>query len=572
VLSLQVGHPGQIVRILRRNEQGETEDVGHLVEIEIEDSAVAEVRPTGSGPVFVPNQLGSTTAIARLPQRLGGLETRRPMVIRVFEPTTPARLIVRPDPVTLAVNEQADFQRVQIVPGEGGALIDVDYQVVSQNPSIVAVRDGKTLRGVAAGQAAVRIVPVNVDPLYQDLSEQVNVTVGTGPPSEPQLRLTGPSRTTVGAEVAYRVHWLGPDGQQDVTNDGAALVTPQAGTEQWVELQPGCRLLANQVGELEIRARYRDQISNTLPLRIDPPAGAFARLDLEIDRNPMVVGERRPYRVWGHPATGGPRQDLTAMVVDTPDAASANQPLAAVRVVQPKGQEIVLHAPPILQADAPGAFQFRVQLNSGLRSDVVELQIRDGQDQGPVEFRVSPTTITVGVDQRIPPLRASARMAVGQQLREVQAQWSSLDETVLAPGEEGGRHFVGRSAGTTQLRALYEGHEALVDVRVQGDPFHQVILVSEQILRPGNLFAVPVKVQAQGIPEDSFEYRIVFPADVDEAPLPWTPIPADGRMTLTSPDMRQGPPGMLYHVVVEARPRGQTEITRYPLSFDLVPK
>ena len=575
VLSLQVGHPGETVRILQRNEQGETEDVDHLVEIEIEDPAVAGVRPTASGPVFVPNQLGSTTAVARLPERLGGLETRQPMVIRVFKPTAPSRLIVRPDPVTLAVDERADFQRVRIVPGEGGAPIDVDYQVVSQNPSIVAVQDGKTLRAVAAGQAAVRIVPVNVDPMYQDLSEQVNVTVGTGAADEPQLRLTGPSRTTVGAEVAYRVQWFGPDGQRDVTNDGAMLVAPQSGSDRLVDLRSGCRLLANQVGTLEIRARYRDQISNALPLQIDPPAGAFARLDLEIDSNPMVVGERRPYRVWGHPTTGGPRQDLTAMVVATPDAATDNQPLAAVRVVQPKGEEIVLHAPPILQANAPGTFQFGARLNSGLRSDVVELEIRDAEadrPEGIVELRVSPTTITVGVDQRVPPLRALARLGPGQEFREVQADWTSLDESILGPETEGSRHFVGRSAGETQLQASYGGHEASIHVYVQGDPFHHVSVDETVNLLDENRFAVSVNVQAQGIPEGSLEFRVVFGAEQDVSTVPWTPMPAGsgGRVTLTSPSMAVGRPGTVYHVVVEARPRGQAEIARYPLSFSVI--
>jgi hypothetical protein len=163
-------------------------------------------------------------------------------------------------------------------------------------------------------------------------------------------------------------------------------------------------------------------------------------------------------------------------------------------------------------------------------------------------------------------------MGAEQEFREVQAQWASLDEEVLAPGEEGGRHFEGRSAGATQLRASYQGHEALVDVHVEGNPFHQVSVDPRVNLLPGNRFTVVVNVQALGIPEGSLEYRVVFRSDTDGGEVPWTPMPAGsgGSMKLTSPSMSAGPPGTAYHVLVEARPRGRAEIARYPLSFVMI--
>ena len=181
-----------------------------------------------------------------------------------------------------------------------------------------------------------------------------------------------------------------------------------------------------------------------------------------------------------------------------------------------------------------------------------------------------PEGITVQVDQAISLPQAMFRPSPTQPFRPVQVEWSSQDEQVLAPVQEAERGFVGAAVGQTQLHATHQGTEAAVEVTVAGNPFHRVTLDQEHVDWDidRNRFAVYVHVESRGVPEGEMEYRVVFPGEAaSEQPWQRLPVGSGGRLQLTSPHMQQGPRGTSYNLEVEARPRGEAVVNRYPLSF-----
>jgi hypothetical protein len=565
ILRLQLGVPGASVRVVRVSADGQQEDVDHRANIQVGDPNIVDVSWTASGPVFVAKKLGRTEATASQ----GSLATRVPLQIQVVDPPsedTNARLEVRPNPMQLFEGGTGEFRRVQIVPGSGAAPVDVDYRVQSNDESIVGVEGGKILQGRSAGRTRVTVTPVGVGEKYEDLSANVTIDVEKDD-GESRLVLNGPSQTTELAEVEYRAELVGGHVPRDVTDNGAVLVL-DPDQQSLAEVRPGCNLIAKQPGTINVRARYNELISNVLQLRIHPNPKVFERVELEIDRRTISVGESRSYKVWGYPMGNGPRYDLTSQVVAYPAAAAQAIPQVEIRIVEPAGNDIVSHSPPELVARSLGKFQLAASLAPDLRSEVVNLEITE-PPPGDEELRLIPRSITVHIGERTPRIRALARSRTGGGGRDVNAQWASENEALLAKDPQSPGRFAGKAAGKTRLKATFGDLEpAFVDVTVKGDPFRKVTMREKPDWKPDNRFAVTVDIEASEQPDIGLEYRLSATNDPDGGR--WVPATVAGdflKASLTSPDIRQGPEGERYHLRIEARDKQGGTLDSYPLSF-----
>lgn len=566
ILRLQLGVPGASVRVLRISADGRQEDIDHRANIDVADTDVVEVKWTASGPIFTPKKLGRTEATASQ----GNLTTRVPLQIHVVDPPPidRARLEVLPNPMRLNVGDADEFRRVQLVPGNGIAPVNINYRVQSDDEAVVGVEGGKIMRGLSAGQAQVRVTPVDVGEQYEDLSANVTIVIeddeGVGPvPLE--LVLTGPSQTTELAEVEYRAELVGGPVPRDVTDDGAKLVL-DLDQQSLAEVQPGCNLIAKSRGTINVRARYNELISNVLQLSIYPPR-ELERVELEIDRRTLSVGESCPYRVWGYPLGGGPRHDLTGQAVAYPAAAAQSIPQVAIRVLEPSGGDIVSHSPPEVVARSVGKFQLAASLPPDLLSRVVDVEIVLPPSGG--GLRVIPRSITVYVGESTPEIVASVRPTTGGEGRHVEAQCVSENEALVAEDPQIPGRFVGKAVGKTRIRATFGDLEpAFVDVTVKGDPFWTITLREEIDPRPGKRFAVTVDVEASLRPDIGLEYRLSV-ANHPEGGRWVSPTVAGDflKASLTSPDILEGPGDARYNLLIEARDKDGAMLGSHPLSF-----
>jgi len=586
ILRMQDGVSGTSVRIVKVNSDGQEEDVDHRANIDVANPEVAEVTWTASGPVFVPKSPGQTSATASLEVGPATLTTPDPLYILVVDPTASPRLEVRPDPLRVALGRTAGFRRVQIVPGDGTVPVDVDYQVESAAPQIAEVEGGRILRGELPGRAQVTVTPVDVPERFADLSTNVTVLVedagGGG-----HLELTGPSRVTQHTEAPFHAELVSDSGRKDVTHDGAVLVleggdlSEEEEKGKQNEVLPGCILSAREPGTVNLRARYRDLISNPLPVRIDP-ISTPARLEIEIDRRPMSVGESRSYRLLGIPAGGGPPQDVTGLVHRQDPA--PREPYARVVTLDVpdfKADDLVTHSPPTLVARAPGRFRLSATYHpnrdtedpgSGyLESAAIELEILP-EPAG--EVYAVPASVTIRVGKHMPPVRAMVGLGGERRPRPMHAQWHSEDETILGPAPDAPGQLVGKREGKTRLIGVVGGQEAFVDVTVVGDPFQTVTVDDNAEWERGDsFFRVFIDIEASGHQAAGLEYR-VFPVG-DPGAGQWKTATVDGGrvgVRLRSESLRRGPVGTPYHLTIEARDKDGQTLASYPLVFKIVPQ
>ncbi len=570
VMRLQLGVPGGTVRVVKVSAGGTVEDLDHRADFEISPAAgkeVISVKWTASGPVFIAKKVGEADVHARL----GELATRRPLRVIVVDPSTQqqtgsqgsARLQVQPDPLRISKGESSEFRRVQLIPANGDPQ-DVDYRVESNNNNVVST-DGKRMRGVSSGQARVTVRPVGVSEAFADLKADVTVTVESPPPPTPEnsrLVLKGPSRGTVGAPLEFHVELDGDERTRDVTHDGASLVL-NAGQSRIASLEPGCVLVPSQAGTIQLKARYKDLVSNALSVTIDPPSSDFVKLEIEMDTQPMAVGERRSYKLWGYPQGNALRQDLTHLVH------AEGSTSAKVRVRPGPGSDpgVVAHHAPSVVAGAAGTFFMRAELNT-LRSDVIEIEVNDAES-GSMQLSAQPsvTTIRVGENTRI--INAFASSA-GQKPRLVDAKWSCEDPSIASADPEKPGQFIGKKVGETRLTATFGGQSTTVELRVIGDAFRSVSIKEAADFQAGNRFRVTIEVKAANPPDSSVEYRVSTVGNPESGQ--WVPTSGGEtqRFDLSSPPLKRGPNDTTYHLMLEARGEGEQVIARYPLSFRLI--
>lgn len=579
VLRMQLGVPGGTVRLVRVLADGSVEDLDHRAEFDIpaEGREIVDVSWTASGPVFVAKRIGETTATARL----GALTTASPLQILVVDPDEPdaagqppagpPRLEATPDPLRLVVGETAELSEVRVV-FDDAPPSPLDYTLESSDPAIVVV-EGRELRGTAAGRAQVTVRPGGPgSERFAELRTTVAVEVSErgprpteGSSGETRLVLSGPSRSHVGGLASFHVELMGGGAGEDVTQRGAELVL-DAGQDDAAELRHGCVLSPLRPGSLQVKARYQNQVSNPVTLVVDPAADSFERLEIEIDKRPLEIGERRAYRVWGLPVGGGPRQELTEQVRLPGAGAPPGAPLISAVVTAPSADAPVMgHEPPALVGKAAGRFRLGAA-HGALRSPVVDLEVAAGAPESGRRLRADPATLVIRIGERSAPLRV---LAEGEGApRVLEAAWTSADSAVAAPDAAAPGVVTGVGAGRTTLTAQVGEQRVSVAVEVQGNVFHEVRLDPKPAFLPDNRFSVTVQIEARD-PGVTREYRISMAGS--SADQEWRPMAAgDQRLTLVSPALRQGRPGEKYHLVVEARDPATGKITDVrPLSFQM---
>jgi uncharacterized protein YjdB len=381
-------------------------------------------------------------------------------------------------------------------------------------------------------------------------------------PPESRLVLSGPTRTTVDARTTYTVLLADRNGAtRNVSYSGARLIVA-AEQRPLVELAPGSAMTARQAGSVTLQAEYGGLISNPLHVAIAPRASSFARLELDIDRSPLVVGQSRPYRVWGYPGDGQPRQDLTWLIVSAEEGNGA--PLVRLRTTA--GEDPVLeHQAPAVIGRRPGRAIIAAGFPGGVRTDAIELEVRETPAPY-TELAISPARLLVRPGETTPPLAAYARRAGAAGGEIVAASLESLDANVLEPA--GGGRFIARAPGVARVRATLGELTATAEVTVAGDPF-AVVRASPEAQRAG-AGQVVVELQVQGSPGlPPHEYRAV--SEHSGEATPWRAaanVDGSPSVRLSSPPLADRP-GATYRLMLEARATETAPVQRYPYRFRL---
>lgn len=181
---------------------------------------------------------------------------------------------------------------------------------------------------------------------------------------------------------------------------------------------------------------------------------------------------------------------------------------------------------------------------------------------------IEPGDCTLQIGQQSPRYAALAA-AEGAAPHEVPVPLETGDVNVLAPDPAAPGRFIAREFGATQIRAVYRGREALVNVSVSGKRF---LSVNTTLNEGDGDFDVTIEVMAAAS-EGALEYRAY--AAGQTPPANWQPSEPAGaasrRVVLRSPRMPYASRSSQYRLILEARdPSGK--IQQYPFTFRLVPK
>ncbi len=183
-------------------------------------------------------------------------------------------------------------------------------------------------------------------------------------------------------------------------------------------------------------------------------------------------------------------------------------------------------------------------------------------------LRIEPSAISLRVGQATPPLAVMARGQDGLSY-QVPAVLESLAPTVLEADPSAPGRFVAKALGGTQIRASYRGKEGFAAVAVSGQRFVEVREIKDSLTGDARQFDIGLEVLAAGS-EGPLEYR-VYAAEQPPAE-DWVSAQPEGedlRTVLRSPRISYGPPGAVYHLVIEARGGSDGSVERYPFSFRL---
>lgn len=588
---LELGTPGDSIRIVRIHSDGKSEDVDHLAKVTIRDPQdVIQIEGSDSGPVVRPRRIGQTQVDAEL----DGLRTQTPLLVDVVAAIPrQARLRVQPNPVWIRAGESAAISLVQVVPSRGGQPIDVPYQLAaSPSPVIEVDAARKSIRGLKGGNAVATVTVVDPGSGYDGLQATIPVEVNDGsgkkeeqPGDRPQqpdqqseqpteqseepteaarLVLDGPTETTVGATIELHVERV--DGATGTPLDAEASLSVPTTERSLADVRPGCKLIARQPGTVHVEARHRGMVSNAHEVKIRPAASEFQRLVLSVGAGPLAVGEVRPYELWGYPAGGEPRQDLTSRVVE--DASDASQPHIGLTAVQPDAAATVvqLRAGEIVGVGS-GRVRLQASIGGALRSNEVELAVAAEKGNQPIQLRVEPPRVVLREGERAPEFRVLVRSRGSATFREVDnARLESLDAKVLAPLPEQERGFSAAGPGETQLKVTLGDLTEVADVRVIPDRFRTIR--SELVMgrRQFNLKLEVLSSPSAG----GLEYRVTLPDSQDSSP--WvTAARANDELkaNLSTPSLALGPSSQIYRLVLESRDGTTNATERYPYSFQI---
>ncbi len=185
------------------------------------------------------------------------------------------------------------------------------------------------------------------------------------------------------------------------------------------------------------------------------------------------------------------------------------------------------------------------------------------------ELQIEPAEISLPAGEMTPPISVTARGTDGMPY-QVPATLESMDENILAPaGPEFGARFVAKAFGGTQLRAVYRGREAFVDVTITGKRF---VDFNTALSEGQQDFGVEIEVLAAAS-EGPLEYRVYEAGKTP--PETWTPNQEHGdefrRVQLQSPRLKYQPRSARYKLTIEARSLNDKSVQKFPFTFRLKP-
>ena len=562
---VELGYPGNRIRVIRTLADGTQEDVDHLAKLTVRDPQdVVSITPGPSGPLVTPMKIGQT----QIDAELDGLKTNSPLLVDVVERfQSTAAIRISPNPLVIRNGQVSGFSRVEVIPAGGSTPIEFPFKLSATPNRIFSVEPDNKIRATATGQAIAAVTIIDPNGKYDGLSSSATVEVpDDAQPANARLRLTGPSETTVGAEVPFLAELVSGGTALDVTDTETTLVLQQDQSDM-AEVRAGCRLVAKKPGRVTLQAKHREFVSNSHTLVIRPVSADFTQLELEVETTPLQVGESRPYKLWGHPRDGSLRQDLTASVSDK--AGEPGIPHVKLTVTLPNpGTQVAVHEAPAATGKQPGQFTLQGSLGT-LLTKAVTLDV-SGPGPAPAQLKSEPATLSLRVGETSAPVQVFARSKGDRAFRPVEAQWETLNASVatLEQGTPLGR-ITATGTGQVQVRATYGGLSTLIDVKVVGDRFRQV--GEGKLVNVGKqTFSIELEVQGDRS-EGEIEYRFVR-SERESAPWTKSQPAGDGvKVMLTSPPLKLGPPSELYQLKIEARDTKDKSIEHYPYSFRIVP-
>lgn len=578
---IEMGTPGDSIRVVRIYSDGRQEDVDHIARISVRDPQdVISVEQTASGPVVRPKRIGQT----QLDASLGELRTQSPLLIDVVAavPRT-ARVRVLPNPMRLQPGETGAISVVEVQPARGGRPFTPDYKLsASPSPVITADDASKSIRGLKPGNAVATVTVLDPNGGFDGLTADIPVEVidptspapaptpgaGGGAKTDtvdaPRLVLDGATEMIVGAEVQLQAERQ-QGGTGVVVSAEAQLSLPTA-EQGLASVGPGCTLIARKPGTVHVQARSDGLVSNIHEIKISPPALTFERLVLSMESKPLAVGEIRAYELWGYPPGGRPREELTSQM--PLDDAEASHPRMELTVLEPSdGTEVLAHRPPQVVAQAPGKSRLQASLGK-LKSNVVDVSVVADPGNQPIQIRIEPSRTVLREGEKTPAFRVLVRSRGASTFREVDnAGLESIDTTALSPIPDDPRRFTAAKSGKSGVRATFGELSDVAEVKVVPDRFREVIDRNLDIRKQS--FELQLEVISSASAE-KIEYRVTVPESREASP--WTAAErkaSDLSVMLKTPLIALGANSHTYRLILEARDAGSTAVERYPFSFQI---
>ncbi|GDY07062.1 hypothetical protein LBMAG52_05480 [Planctomycetia bacterium] len=588
IRQMDLGYPGESIRVVRVLTDGTEEDVAHLAKLTVrEPQDVVAIESTSSGPILRPKRIGQT----QIDAALDNLRTQSPLLVEVTE-NSPRRHKLRASPSSLAlqVGQAGRIARAEVLPASGGTPVSIPFKVTATPNKIFELGPDGAVLPRAAGQAVLTVAADDPQKKYEGLSTTIMVEV-TNPseaekepekkpeqqpgkpkpeaarPDRRQLTLEGPSETSVETEISFRVQIVAGDRDTDVTHKAQLVLA--SGDEELAEIRPGGRIFAKAPGKLSIQARLDDLTSASHELLIGKRAAEFERLELELPRGILKVGESRAYRLWAYPRGGGTRQDLTGQVSDSPT--EVTRPRMQWKVLAPDADTpVVTHQPGSFVGQKPGRFRVQVQLGDRLSTEPVELEVV-GSVSTPVRLRVEPEQIELLAGETTPALRILVAAQGEPSYRTLApglAEILAADDQLLKTREAG--QFTAIKLGQTTIKVKYQGLEQSVAVRIKINPFAKIEVGRDPKFKD-NTMTVELTVFANPA-EGELEYRSTLLKNEENsaASSDWTLAERDGdqlKAQFLSPRIPLVIGQKEFNLIIEARNRKDGSIARTPFPF-----
>lgn len=571
---MDLGYPGDPVRVVRVLSDGTEEDVGHLVTLTVRDPQdVVQLEQTPSGPVVRPRKVGQT----QIDATLGNLRSERPFLVEVAaQIPRNNELRARPSSLQIGIGETAQFLRADVIPAAGGNPIAVPFTVTATPNKFVKILPDNSIQGLAVGTAVVTLTANDPEGKFTGLATSATVDVvdpseptssGSAPSATlpPELVLNGPTETSVGATVQMAVELNQGDQSVDVTNRAQLVLV--TGDEALAKVQPGGVIEAKGPGRITVQARLNDRTSSPRQIVIRPVAD-FERLELDVTKGRIAVGEVRPYKLWGYPRGGGTRQDLTRLVTD--DQSSTTQPRLRLQMLEPNsGTQVVAHRPGAFSGQQPGRFSAQAQLGK-LTSDTVTLDVV-GDIPRPERMRLEPDRLELRTGDQTPPIRILVASQGDHNFRAIdasQAEITSSNPDVLAPADAG--LFTAARPGQAKINVRYQGLEQSIPVTVKYNSFAEIEVGRDPKFADSTL-TVDLIVTANTTAAD-LEYRATLPNSNGRPgeETAWVKADKDGSRLvakLRSPRIPLVRGQNHYSIVIEAKNTKTGEVERHPFSF-----